>query len=310
MWHRNQEWKPGADTLARQEIRLNTSKIDAGNLKTSILAFLSDPNNISVSKLLSVFKSKYSKVGYSKFRVKRLRSLPNNKIHAVPFLDGTFYLKNSIEFLHGVREIFINDIYKQKLPDNAVVLDCGSHIGLSVLYIKKLCPGARVTAFEPDSVNFSLLQKNVESYGLSHVNLQNKAVWIENTTLQFTASNDMGSHIEANATAGNTVAVEAVRLRDMITDRVHFLKIDIEGAEYAVIKDIADKLPLVDNLFLEFHGSFADAGKLAEMLTLLAQYQFTFYIEEATKTIATPFFREAKHKRHYDIQLDIHCFKL
>ena len=66
--------------------------------------------------------------------------------------------------LHGVKEIFIEDVYYQQLPENAYILDCGAHIGLSVIYLKSICPSANIICFEPDNKNFELLQKNIASH--------------------------------------------------------------------------------------------------------------------------------------------------
>ncbi len=58
-----------------------------------------------------------------------------------------------------LKEIFIEDIYDQQLPENAYILDCGAHIGLSVIYLKSICPSANIICFEPDNKNFELTSK-------------------------------------------------------------------------------------------------------------------------------------------------------
>ena len=50
--------------------------------------------------------------------------------------------------------------------------------------------------------------------------------------------------------------VTCVRLKDLLDDDIDFLKIDIEGAEYAVLKDCSDDLTNVKNLFVEYHGTY------------------------------------------------------
>lgn len=277
-------------------------------------SFLKNISAGVVHNLSGSAKKTFRKVGYSWFRVKYIKHLASSKTQAVKFLNASIYVKNPREFLHGVQEIFIHEIYKQTLPANARILDCGAHIGLSILYIKRICPGATIIAFEPDSQNYDLLQKNINSYQLQDVTVEKKAVWNEDTVLTFAGGKDMGSHIVAggNAAAETQEAtsqqVQAVRLKSYLQQRVHFLKMDIEGAEYEVMKDIADQLDMVDNLFLEYHGMFSEGYKLNEMLEILRQRGFAYYIEEAVKVYQTPFYREGM-RPGYDVQLNIFCFK-
>jgi len=94
----------------------------------------------------------------------------------------------------------------------------------------------------------------------------------------------------------------------MINERIGFLKLDIEGAEYEVLKDIEDKLFLIDNIFIEYHGSFEQNSELINILLILRSSQFKFYIKEATPVYNTPFHRKISAPP-YDVQLNIFAFK-
>ena len=104
--------------------------------------------------------------------------------------------------MHGLNEIFIDEIYKIKLPPNARIIDCGAHIGLSVIYFKRICPTSFITAFEPDEQNFNLLKQNIQSFQLESVDLRKEAVWVANTELNFSNEGSMASKIETNNSAG------------------------------------------------------------------------------------------------------------
>lgn len=250
--------------------------------------------------------NKYSEVNINWLYLKYLKHLPPGKIHSHNLFKKKTWFYDPLEYLHGITEIFIDEVYKQKLPPNALIIDCGAHIGLSLIYLKRLCPTANIIAFEPDPQNFSLLKKNIESHGFSSVELKNEAVWTTNATLSFIADGNMSSKI--GLSQGAIVQVRAVRLADFLTRKVDFLKIDIEGAEYEVIKDIQDKLPLVENLFIEYHGSFKQNNELIEILQIVTKNGFNYYIKEATAVYEHPFFRTDTNKC-YDIQLNIFCFK-
>ena len=202
--------------------------------------------------------------------------------------------------------VFIDEIYFQHLGPSPLILDCGANIGLSVIYLKKLFPEARIVAFEPDEQNFGLLEKNVASFGFSKVELRQEAVWTENTNITFSASGTLGSKIESGVNK-YTTTVKATRLKDFLQDPVDFLKLDIEGAEYTVLKDAAEKIRAAKNIFIEYHGNFEQNEELTEIFELLIQNGFHYYIKEAAPVYRTPFSRN--NPTTFDLQLNIFCFQ-
>ena len=78
---------------------------------------------------------------------------------------------NDVENFHILyKDIFCRRLYHFHCgrPD-PFILDCGSNIGMSVLYSKHVFPDARVVAFEPDPVVLPYLRENIESNGLRDV---------------------------------------------------------------------------------------------------------------------------------------------
>src|SRR5690348_10496292 len=60
------------------------------------------------------------------------------------------------------RELFLEACYFfQPETDSPIIFDCGSNIGMSLLFFKKLYPNARISAFEPDPYTFVILERNV-----------------------------------------------------------------------------------------------------------------------------------------------------
>lgn len=253
-----------------------------------------------------IFENPFKKMGISWWDLKRLKYSPKKDIHTHVLFGKRTYFHSIGEYVYGLREIFADEVYLQNLPANSYIIDCGANIGLSVIYLKKLCPAAVIIAFEPDPENFRVLKKNIESHKLSSVELKNEAVWTSNTTLNFASDGDMSSKIGTGKHA--TVQVQAVRLRDFLNQKVDFLKIDIEGAEFGVVKDIQDKLLVVQNLFIEYHGSFQQNNELNEIFKIVVDNGFHYYIKEATAVYKHPFVRNVQDKP-YDIQLNIFCFK-
>ena len=91
--------------------------------------------------------------------------------------------------------------------------------------------------------------------------------------------------------------------------QVDFLKIDIEGAEYEVLKDIEPQLQNVQNLFIEYHGTYEQNKELVEMLTILETNGFSFYIKEATSIYDHPFSKQKRPVHNFDVQLNIFCIR-
>lgn len=256
-----------------------------------------------------IFHNPYHKVNIGPFRKIYYKHLNSGRIRSHKLFGKEFYFTNPTELMHGLNEIFIEEVYKQPLPQNPYIIDCGANIGLSVIYIKQMYPDAKIIAFEPDEKNFDLLQANIKSFGYKNVQALKEAVWTENTTLQFAGEGSMSSRIHGEVSE-NTIPVRAIRLRDYLDKPIDFLKIDIEGAEYNVVMDIADQLHHVHNLFLEYHGSFFQNNELNKIFTLLVDNGFSYYIKEATSVYDHPFERIKKENINYDVQLNIFCFRL
>jgi len=271
-------------------------------------SFISNLKNGISRRIGTFFENPYKKLGLNWIRVKELKHLPAGKLRSISFLNKTIQFIAPAEFLYGVKEIFIEEIYKQVLPSNPLVIDCGANIGLSIIYIKENYPQARIIAFEPDETNFKLLEDNIRSFGYSNVLLRKEAVWIADTELQFAGTGSMSSRIDEHAEK-DTKKVIAIRLKNLLNERVDFLKIDIEGAEYAVLKDIKERLVNVDNLFVEYHGNFKQTGELSNMLTWITEQGFSYYIKEAAPVYSTPFYRPKRELYEYDVQLNIFCFR-
>lgn len=258
-------------------------------------------------RLKKIFYNPYSQININWFFLKYLKHLPPDKIHSHQLLNHKTFFYGGPEYLHGLHEIFIGNIYKQKLPENAYILDCGAHIGLSVIYIKNICPSANIIAFEPDIQNYSILKKNILSHNLKGIEVRREAVWNENTILSFIQDGNMSSKIGTDLT-NNTVNVTAIRLKDFLNKNVAFLKLDIEGAEYKVLKDIQENLHFVTNMFIEYHGTFEQTHELLEIFEIILKAGFKFYIKEAANNYAHPFYPEQR-KLDYDVQLNIFCFR-
>ncbi len=268
---------------------------------------------IGIRKRLDIiFYRPFSKFDISWFQEKLLK-------HANSGIEYSHLYKNRYKiifkdpkaFLYSVKELFVEEIYKFKAQnDTPYIIDCGSYIGTSILFFKTQYPNSKILAFEPDNSNFELLNKNIKNWDLKNIEIQNAAIWIDNLGVNFIADGNMASKIdESNNTDHNeNQKTKSVRLKDLLTEKIDFLKIDIEGAEYEVLVDCESKLSFVENLFIEYHGNYNEMYKLNKILNILIEYNFKYYIKEAGVTFEHPFY-DRENIYDFNIQLNIFAFK-
>lgn len=237
---------------------------------------------------------------------KRLKHQEDSRLKTASIGKWTVHYRRPYEVIHTWRELFDRSLYRFEAgTERPLIFDCGANIGIGMLYFKNLYPEATVHCFEPDSENFSILQKNVTANGLKDVHLHEAAVWTEQGTLRFEAR---GS--EASRIGEGNITVQSLRLRDLLegADTVHFLKIDIEGAEYPVLEDIRPLLPRVQHLFLEYHGKAGETHRLSDLLRWVQEAGFSVYVRTAADALSAPFMEKTTGTM-YDVQLNLFCYR-
>ena len=240
----------------------------------------------------------------------RLLNYPPFTEGVADFFGKPFHFTHGPSFIHSIDELFNDEIYRF-ISDkkNPYIIDCGANIGLSIAYFKTLYPEAEILAFEPDENIFNTLKKNLASIpNHVNINIEKKAVWKEDTTLEFFSEGALaGSLVTDFGKKNNIIKIQAVDFKKYLNREIDFLKIDIEGAENALIFDIKDKLANVKNLFLEYHGLIGEEQNLGEILNLLKNAGFQYYIRLAAETIRFPFCNEKP--RSFNQQLNILCYR-
>ncbi len=125
------------------------------------------------------------------------------------------------------------------LGPGMTALDVGAHMGFDTLQMAALVgPKGRVIAFEPDRDNYRRLRRNCHLNGLRQVSCRRAAVAAESAERQFCGSGDTTSHLANDGDAGATL-VTAVALDDILArpgERADLIKVDVEGAEAAVLQ--------------------------------------------------------------------------
>jgi len=184
-------------------------------------------------------------------------------------------------------EVFIPDCYYfSSSSDEPVIFDCGSNIGTAIFYFKLLYPKCRITAFEADDDTFKMLERNVAENRLENVTLFNCALYDSKGTVTFYAGPQPGSLVSStrkeSLASSVTKEVGTDVLADYVDGRVDFVKMDIEGAEDRVIKNLFEmhKLPLIKEFVIEYHHHMTqNEDRLGDFLGMFEESKFGYTIK-------------------------------
>lgn len=217
---------------------------------------------------------------------RRWRVLTRKPGSLVRCLNYTVRINDGPNFYVLYKDIFFNRIYhfEAERPE-PLILDCGSNIGMSILYFKHVYPKARIIALEPDPTIFPYLHENVFRNGLTDVRLLQVAAGGREGPVTLYSDGKFGScladHLPGDIAAGWTMhQVPCVRLRDYLSETVDFLKMNIEGAEYETLVDARDYLRQVREMVVEYHHLPKLPRTLHEILTLLHKQGFEYCVSD------------------------------
>jgi FkbM family methyltransferase len=178
-------------------------------------------------------------------------------------------------------ELFIEESYGGSELQPRTIIDCGSNIGISVLFFKSLWPSAEVIAFEPSPATFAVLRDNVAE--LPGVTLVPKAVGAEHGVVAlYTGDNSLVASTNPTRGGSTAVLVESVPLSTYIREPVDLLKMDIEGSEAAVLLELmaSGTLHLVRHIFIEYHHHMpGEARTLSSFLSCLEDAGFDYDLQ-------------------------------
>lgn len=198
-------------------------------------------------------------------------------LHLKRNIGGFIYIrKNSYIDREVLKCTFINQYHIPpfNLPNDAIILDIGSNIGLTILHYKLLYPNCKILGYEMDKDNFELASKNCAQ--LANCTIVNKAVWYTNTIVSYDSSiREDGYSISDSDIISNNIEIESITLQDILKENqlthIDFLKMDIEGAEKDILlKGDKQWMNLVRAMHIEIHdNSFFDSA-----MSILTQQGF------------------------------------
>jgi len=192
----------------------------------------------------------------------------------------------------GVEEVFVHGNYDPPAPVAALLarlaaerplkaVDVGANIGLFCLALFARFPDAHVVCFEPDSSNAAILERTRQANGRQATwQLVEACAGAKAAAVAFRGGEYMESRIALAGEAG-TVTVQQVDVFEHL-HAIDWLKIDAEGAEWAIVSDprfAALEIPVIS---LEYHPLLCPSeNPTATIVRLLgdAGYRITPHVE-------------------------------
>lgn len=193
-------------------------------------------------------------------RVAVLRTPTITKIE----IKGTVveYRQDTLAKVNEVDSLMKEEQYIRKILNEInsgdIVWDVGAHHGIISALIAKIDESSQVIAFEPVQENLSILRDTIKRNGVEdRVKIVQEPLADRNR--------EVGFHTQSNTTAGRhrltnseqPPKVKTISGNQLISEgkipSPDIIKIDVEGAEYLVLKGLNDSLTSVRTLFIELH---------------------------------------------------------
>lgn len=171
-------------------------------------------------------------------------------------LNGTrFRIRKETMDLYVVKEqrIYLNKI---NIDPEDVWLDAGAHIGTFSLSVYKKIK--EIYAYEPDQDNFSVLNYNMLINKIENMQIYNSAIVENNDSKReffINKKKNTGGHSFYIKRGREKVICKCKNINSILEEHnINKIKMDIEGAEYEVLKAIKPKnYNNLKEIILEFH---------------------------------------------------------
>ena len=158
-----------------------------------------------------------------------------HQLREMGFVDGQI-VSDVSQILEKLGKRMYFDLPALSLNDQEVFVDGGAYDGFTSKMFARWASGRydHIYAFEPDEKNQGTLKNNIAHWGeIGRIDLEPYGLWNNTTALHFEANGGQGSRIEKSGEGKiNVVALDQQEYADKIT----FIKMDIEGAEYKALQ--------------------------------------------------------------------------
>jgi FkbM family methyltransferase len=215
----------------------------------------------------------------------------------VPKYNYKFYCRtNKDDFVvMTIREDEIIERFTPKQGD--IVIDIGAHIGrYTIISSKRVGTNGKVVAIEADPDNYEMLNRNIQLNQLTNIITLNYAIYSKETKIKLYRPEEELGHTIYNTTMvldrakvnEKFVEVNADTLDNLLQEngieqqQVNWIKIDVEGAEFEVLKGATTILSKSKDiaLLIEVHKLRGGVTFYRPILEFLNSFNFKIEFEK------------------------------
>lgn len=156
--------------------------------------------------------------------------------------------------LSVVDELLYGNVYLNQRTVTETFVDCGAFRGISTIYLQDQARASTVEAYEPNDVNFAVLQRRLAKY-CPKAKALHAAVGAWDGEALFSGDGVGGKIRPIESPETQVVQQLSLRANPAIARAASLLlKVDVEGEEEQILPELLDALPTECTMFLETHG--------------------------------------------------------
>src|SRR5437868_609276 len=174
-----------------------------------------------------------------------LRNKKSDEV-SVPYLKSPVSVRKSNgSDIATFKEVLVRKDYDIELNfEPKRIIDAGANIGLTAVFFSNKFPNAEIIAIEPNTENFSIMNKNISHY--PNVKAIQSAVWSKEANLQIVdeGRGSDGFIVKETSDGGFKALGVADIMKQAGWENIDILKMDVEGSEKEIFEgNYQDWLP-------------------------------------------------------------------
>ena len=218
--------------------------------------------------------------------------------------DSQHFLVRGLKARFLAQRIEFNVIRRHLRPTDTVC-DIGANKGSFVFWLSRWCRRGKVVAFEPQPQFAELLGRLTRALELDNVTVEQKAVFSKagQADLFVPKGHSPGASLvskTAGASNFETISVPMVRLDDHFArgERITFIKVDVEGAEFEVFKGaeriLREQSPLI---IFECENRHLNGARVEDVFAYLSGLGYTGHFIAGRRLLPVAKFDAAIHQK-------------
>lgn len=202
-----------------------------------------------------------------------------------------FIVRNAMD-IWSIKETFVDRFYERfgtLIQDGWVIVDVGAGLGDYTVFAAEHSPSIRVFAYEPFEESFALLGDNLRLNGIENAQVFNTAVGGRSGLMRLDLTGGEPLQIQSadhvhndEESSDDSIVVPSLSLGDALSSnslgKCDLLKLDCEGAEYAILFEASEGLlHNVERIVMEYHDGITDFTHV-DMARFLRKHDFVINI--------------------------------